>query len=193
MSPRKAWIENRLPMIVALAVITLCTALAGEARATCFTTPVKTPFSTPKAELGAAAALPAIDDAGAPSSFVGMWNTEFLLGNGPAQFDQAYQQFHTDGTENMLSKGLPPALGNICLGVWKPTGLRTIKLKHVAWNWDSDGGFAGTFVMTVMLRLDRTGNRLGGTYVADSFEPNGDVIPAAHAEGIVRGSRITVD
>jgi hypothetical protein len=93
----------------------------------------------------------------------------------------------------MLSNGLPPALGNVCLGVWKQTGPRTSKLKHMAWNWTEDGKLAGTFVMLVELRVDRRGTSYVGSWKADSYDLSNEVIPDLHAEGVVRGTRIGVE
>ena len=121
-----------------------------------------------------------------------MWNTEFLLGNGDF-YDQSFQQFHSDGTEMMLSRGLPPPLGNVCVGVWKQAG-RTYTLKHMAWNWNANGDYVSIFVMEVTIRLDRRGNRYLGTWRSDNLNPATlQPIPGEHFEGTVRATRITVD
>jgi hypothetical protein len=70
---------------------------------------------------------------------------------------------------------------------------RTIKLRHLTWNWNADGTLAGIFQLEVTLRLDRHGNAYAGTYVSDSFDLSNNVIPELHAEGIVKGTRIRVD
>jgi hypothetical protein len=44
-----------------------------------------------------------------------------------------------------------------------------------------------------MPRPRRTGGTYVGTYVADSFDLEGNVIPEAHAEGRLRGTRIAVE
>jgi hypothetical protein len=93
----------------------------------------------------------------------------------------------------MVSNGLPPAPGNVCVGIWKQVAPRTFKLKHMTWNWDANGGFAGTFLLDVTLRLDRRGNSYMGTWVADSYDPDGTIIPELHAEGIARGTRISLN
>jgi hypothetical protein len=197
MKPRNLTMLNPLPMIAALAMVTLFTAVASEAKAACFPTREKNSFAAPKVQFdGWSAGQSSFDDGGpsaAHDSIVGMWNVEFLIGNGPDRYDQSFQQFHSDGTEIMLSNGLPPALGNVCVGVWKKTGERTVKLRHMTWNWDVDGHFAGTFVMLVTLRVDRRGNSFAGTWSADSYDLSGTVIPELHAEGVVKGTRITVD
>jgi hypothetical protein len=138
--------------------------------------------------------LVTIGDGGSPSaSVVGMWRTVLLLGDGPERFDEAFQQFHSDGTETMLSDGLPPVLGNVCLGIWKQTGGRSLKVKHMAWNWEANGAFAGTFVMEAELRLSRDGRTFAGSWTADSYDAQGALIPAMHTEGVARGRRISID
>jgi hypothetical protein len=186
------WIRRLV--ITTSVLVAFVTAFAGEAQATCFSTP-KGPSLSKTTQFAARAAAAAADDQDASdASIVGMWNSEFLLGDGPDLFDQSFQQYHSDGTEMMLSRGLPPVLGNVCVGVWKQTGARTFKLRHMAWNWDSDGHFISIFVMEVTIRLDRRGQRYSGTWRSDNLSPTtGAPIPGEHFEGIVRGTRITVD
>jgi hypothetical protein len=184
---------TRLPIVGALAVVALCPSFATEAGATCVTNPLKGPRITPIVQFAgreAAQLTEGHDASDAREWLVGMWMTEFLVGD--ALYDQTLQQFHSDGTENILSNGLPPALGNVCLGIWKQVGPRTITLRHMAWNWDAEGQFAGLFEMFVTFRVDRSGREYSGTFVADSYDLSNHVIPELHTEGTVRASRITV-
>jgi hypothetical protein len=130
-----------------------------------------------------------------------MWHAVFRIGdaNGPV-YDETLQQFHSDGTELIVSNGLPPALGNVCVGVWKEIGQRTIKLRHMTWNWaPADAGFgvpgtfAGRFEMLVTLRVNRHGTGYSGTWSARNYDAAGNHIPELDAEGVVRATRITVD
>jgi hypothetical protein len=179
---------------VAASAVVAGTALTAEAQASCFANASTHPLSG-KASYGDGFAARGADDHDRPEAgpIVGLWNAEFLIGNGPDLFDQGFQQFHADGTEMMLSRGLPPPLGNVCVGIWKQDGPRTFRLKHMAWNWDSDGRFIGTFIMDVVLRLDRRGARYSGSWSADNFDTDGNVIPTQHVEGIVRARRITFE
>lgn len=170
-------------------------ALVGDARAACFTPGARHPLPAGKVQFAAAAAAAAaVEDENTPaSSVVGLWKSTHFLGTGPDVYDQTYQQFHADGNENMLSRGLPPALGNVCLGTWQRVGPRTFKLKHVAWNWNPDGSFAGTFQMAVTLRLNQSADKYSGTWSAENFDPAGNLIPELNADGIVEATRIGVD
>ena len=142
------------------------------------------------------------DNDKADNSVVGMWRAVFRIGNadGPV-FDETFQQFHSDGTEGMISNGFPPALGNVCLGVWKRVGSREYKLRHMTWNWSSTfndffgvpGSFAGRFEMVVNLSVDPHGTSFSGTWAAKNFDVSDNHIPELDAEGVVRATRITVD
>jgi hypothetical protein len=183
--------------LVAAALLAILPAFAGQARAACFTEPGGRPLQL--AQTARFAPQPADTTQSGPSSvsakpgaITGMWLTEFLLGQGPDRFDQGFQVFHADGTEVMLSNGLPPSLGNVCLGVWDQSG-RRIRLRHVAWNWDAEGRLTGTFIMLASLRVDHRGKVFDGTWSADSYDLSNTVIPELHAEGVVRGTRILVD
>jgi hypothetical protein len=132
---------------------------------------------------------------------VGLWHAVFRIGDadGPV-FDEVFEQFHADGLELIISNGLPPALGNVCVGVWKRVGARTYKLRHTTWNWAPEpggfgvpGSFAGYFELEVTLRLDAHGQRFTGTFSAKNFNPAGDHLEDLDASGVVNGVRITVD
>jgi hypothetical protein len=134
----------------------------------------------------------AVGDAGGENSIVGLWATTFYLGEGPTVWDQAYEQWHSDGTELAVDNGVPPILGNVCVGIWKQVG-RTITLRHITWNWNLDGSKAGTFVLLMTARVDRGGNSFSGTYVAESYDLDGNIVPELHADGVVSGTRILPD
>ena len=142
---------------------------------------------------------PATGDGG--GTIVGMWHAILRIGNanGPV-FDEVLEHFHSDGTELLISNGLPPALGNVCIGVWKRIGSRIYKLKHMTWNWSSEQGgfgvpgtFAGHFELEVTLRLDGRGNAFTGRWTARNFGLEGEHLPNLDAEGVVTGVRIAVD
>jgi len=121
---------------------------------------------------------------------VGLWYVVFRTSDGNV-WDKGFQQYHADGTEITIDNAVPPAFGNVCIGVWKTDG-RTIKLRHVTWNWNPDGTPAGTFLLLSTIKLDRDGDTYEGTFVSDSFDLNNHVIPALHAEGTLKGTRIKV-
>jgi hypothetical protein len=173
---------------------------AGEAAAACVSRDAgpRVSVSAPKefVQTGKLAAGPGAAVNGSiesHGSIVGFWSVTFLLGSGPDVYDQGFQQWHSDNTELMVDNAVPPSFGNVCVGVWKRVGARTYRLKHMTFNWDDQGLPAGTFVLRMAVTLDRRGNVYEGTYVADSFDLSGALIPELHAEGNVTGQRITVN
>jgi hypothetical protein len=136
------------------------------------------------------------------AAVVGMWHVVLQLGDesGPV-YDEVLEHFHSDGTELLISNGIPPALGNICIGVWRQVSHRTYTLKHMTWNWSPDfnadfgvpGTFAGHFELHMRFRVDERGKTYSGTWVAQNFDESGNHIPELDAEGVVKGMRISPD
>ena len=182
---------------LAIVIAALSTLFAAEAKASCFPTSSgrARPTVAPKLSFDGRTLQAFADDAavGGHDSIVGLWKASFLVGNGPDIAYEGFQQWHMGGTEVMVDNGVPPAFGNVCLGVWKQAGVRTYKLRHITFNWDADGKTAGTFVMLMTVRIDRGGNTYSASYTADSFDLSGNVIPELHMEGQARGTRITVE
>lgn len=194
--------------LAAIAILLASTAIAAPALA------CQNPSFAPRptASLGDAEARPAIPDGaaagfmadfmpatGLPSSIVGMWHTTFRLDSGNV-YDETLEQFHDDGTELLISNGLPPALGNVCIGIWKRVGPRAYKLRHMTWNWSPDKGgfgvrgtFAGHFELQVSFSLDPSGRTFQGRWSAQNFDTTGKHLPDLDAEGVVRGVRLTID
>jgi hypothetical protein len=83
--------------------------------------------------------LPAVAyaDIGFPSIFdhptvVGLWHVVYTNGADQSTFNDTFDTWHADGTE-FESAFLAPAGGDVCVGVWVQTGVRTVKLHHVGW------------------------------------------------------------
>ena len=179
-----------LQIVTTVAIAVLCTAFATDAVAACFSTPAKSIAAAPRLRLDAGNAgqlsLGDKDKSETHDSIVGMWATTFLKGDGPELWDQGFELFHSDGTELNVDNAVPPFFGNVCVGVWKQVGGRTIRLRHMTWNWDENGKLAGTFLLLMTVTVDRRGNSFSGNYVSDSFDLSNVVIPDLHAEGVVQ-------
>ena len=190
------WKPWHRALVGGMAIAALCLTFAHEAKAACVSKDANPGPSVALPKIRFDGQTAALSSGGASveshNSIVGLWNVTLLLGSGPDVFDQGFQQWHAGGTETMVDNAVAPAFGNVCVGVWKQVGARTYKLKHMTFNWDAQGKVAGTFLLEMTVRLDRRGNAYEGTYVTDSFDLSGNVIPELHAEGVVRGSRITV-
>ena len=127
------------------------------------------------------------------ASVVGLWAVTFFVGHSKEVWDQGFEQWHSDGTELNNDNAVPPSLGNVCVGVYKQTGVRTFKLRHVTWNWDDQGKLAGTFLLVATVTVAGNGKTFTGMYTSDSFDVKGNVIPNLHAEGTISAKRISVD
>jgi hypothetical protein len=184
-------------------VLSLSAVAVHDAAAACSTSPGATSAVLARAPLAGVrdmpfAAAPASQvlqldkiDKVVPSDIVGLWFTVFKIDD--FVWNRGFQQYHAGNTELSVDSSVPPVLGNVCIGVWKRTGPRTFKLRHVTWNWNLDGSPAGTFLLITTVHLDEHGHAYAGTFESDSFDTDGNVIPDFHAEGTVTGRRITVD
>ena len=182
-----------------------------EAHAACASNPVKAPLSSsnlfpgarPEVRLQPRIAVQAADE-GIPrfyesdhdnsnASIVGLWAVTYFVDNTHTVWDQGFEQWHSDGTELNVDNAVPPSLGNVCVGVYKQIGVRTFKLRHTTWNFDASGALTGTFLLLQTVTVAPNGKTFTGSYVSDSFDLSGNVIPSLHAEGVLSATRIAVD
>jgi hypothetical protein len=192
---------RRAAVTAALAAIAIGGASVSEAWAACAPTPgapsagLKAYVDAPTLPFSPNSALrPTVSQRDDPNDIVGLWFTTFRLNDdAKTVWNRGFQQYHADKTELSVDNSVPPALGNVCIGVWKAVGPRTIKLRHVTWNWNPDGTPAGTFLLLTTVKLDARGNAYAGVFESDSFDLAHNKIPELHFEGTVRAVRITVD
>ena len=166
--------RTRLLSIAMAAIGMLAT--TGIANAACFTSSKLAQFQShaaPRAQ--SARDFPAQSNAqndqdeGSPS-IVGLWHVSYLLDGQP--FYIALDMWHSDGTEFENSYSTPVA-GNICMGVWKKTGPRTIQLTHIGWNFDLAGNPAGYFTLTEFETLSAKGDSYTGSFVYNIYDDSG--------------------
>jgi hypothetical protein len=156
-------------------------------------------FQTPPSTAQAQTALadgqdPEQDHSGCHHApIVGMWIAHFYIGTTSQLYDIAIEQFYADGNEMTNDIAVPPATENVCYGVWEHAANRTFKLKHLGWVFDANGTFIGRFVLTATLDVDNDGDAFRGTYVADQKDLSGNIIPAYHAEGVLKARRFKID
>ena len=122
------------------------------------------------------------DPAGA---IVGLWQVNFLAGG--QVIGTGFDLWHSDGTE-VLVDDTPPALGNVCTGIWVQTGALTYKLLHPSLSFDETGAVNGTVILRYVITLDRAGNKYTGTVTIDVFDLNGKLVD--HEEGQVAATRM---
>lgn len=121
-------------------------------------------------------------------SIVGLWYVRFIVGDQTIQ--EAYQIWNAGGTE-VHNPNVDPRSGNLCLGAWKHTGLRTYKLAHRVWSYDTNGNFMGTVHLSETLTVGKHGNTHSGSFTLDIYDPSGNF--QAEVAGRVTGERISVE
>ena len=184
----------------AMFLMVIC-GFAGSANAACASKPVRIAplnlFESPKVTAAPdtiqESAFADNDSEFSGGSIVGLWHIKYFVGNSKTLWDEGFEQWHSDGTELSNDNAVPPSLGNVCVGVYKQTGPRTFKLRHVTWNFDVSGALTGTFELLQTVTVSNNGRTFIGTYTSDSRDLSGNIIPSLHAEGVLSATRITVD
>jgi hypothetical protein len=120
-------------------------------------------------------------------SIVGLWHLVHTASDG-SLFAEAYDTWHSDGTEEELINA-PPAAGPICLGVWSQTGDSVNLLTHVTWLYDLNNNWVGTLNMTQTNTVARSGDRYKGTFDAKFYDPNGNQF--MEITGTTKAERLT--
>ena len=104
-------------------------------------------------------------------TIVGLWHVVYTQSDG-SPFNQTFKMWHADGIEfeNAL---LAPTGGNICYGVWKQTGKRSVKLHHVGIIWGPDGKIAFTFTVDEEDTVSEDGKSYTGNFEFNQFDTTG--------------------
>jgi len=190
-----AWGGRRTAAIAAIALVAGCTLFSASAKASCGSSKgPKLMIVLPEAQLFQArgATQPSSQDqpkGDVNAPIAGLWHVNFVS-NGQL-YDEGFDQFHSDGTEILNDDGVPPAEGNVCLGVFKRVGHRTYQLKHPAFVWDANGVLIGTLVIRETITLDLGGNSYRGSFVFAFYDLNGNLTD--EVRGDLTGKRITAD
>ena len=149
-------------------------------------------FPVVKLPLVATANLAAVDGmpySESPDSIVGLWHTMYTADNSP--FAETFKEWHSDGTE-FENVNHNPAIGSVCVGVWKQVGVRTVRLHHLGFLFNADGTSAGTFVMEETDTLAAHGRSYVGAFTFKTYDVNGN-FTGTEVKGTVAATRITVD
>lgn len=107
-------------------------------------------------------------------------------------------QWHSDGTEFMISGGRPPSTGDVCMGAWEQTGPHTFALKHIALAWVSGDStppspvttFLGPAIISEVVTLTRAGDAYEGSFTIDQYAKD-EVTLLEHISGKVTATRFT--
>jgi len=130
-------------------------------------------------------------------AIVGMWKVTFTAqGNNGAPpdgvvLDEAFVQWHSDGTE-IMNSSRNPATQSFCLGVWQRVGPREYKLNHFAISWDPavPDHPLGPANIREDVTLSHDGKTFWGTFTIDQYDDSKNLL--VHLTGQLKGTRITV-
>jgi hypothetical protein len=178
---------------VAIALLAGCTLFSTSAKASCGSSKApKVAVVLPESQLFQARGATQLSSQDKPKGdvnalIVGLWHVKFVS-NGQL-YDEGFDQFHSDGTEILNDDGVPPAEGNVCLGVFKKVGHRTYQLKHPAFVWDANGVLVGTLIIRETITLDPGRNSYQGAFVFDFYDLDGNLTD--EVTGNLTGERIT--
>ena len=128
-----------------------------------------------------------VSAAGSSNSIVGLWHVSYESGG--ELFYEAFDQWHPDGTEFENAYAIPTE-GNVCEGVWKQVGSRTVRLNHIGWNFDASGNPAGTFTLAETNIVSEDGATYTGSFDYKLYDPNGILLD--EIKGTQMATRITV-
>jgi hypothetical protein len=159
------------------------------------------------ASFGAAGLTPAIklpmdaQAAGFTSPFevgnptiVGLWHVIYTNSADQSTFNDTFDTWHSDGTE-FESAYLAPLGGNMCVGVWKPTGFRSVTLHHVGWLFNpSTPAATATNIFTVdeEVTVAADNKSYSGRFTFKVWNLDGSPTPVV-ATGTMAATRITVN
>ena len=135
--------------------------------------------------------LPEHDGAIGPDTIVGLWHTTYTTSSN-APFGVSFKEWHGDGTE-FENIDHSAVIGNVCFGVWKQIGPRTVRLHHTGWTFDDNGNPTGSFTIDETDTLTPNGMGYNGSFTFKVFDTNGDYISGSETTGTIAASRITVD
>ncbi len=130
-------------------------------------------------------------------TIVGLWHTMYTItGAPPAQslFLESLKMWHRDGTE-FENAVLPPTGGNVCVGVWKEVGPRTVKLHHTGLMFDttdlSTNALVATFTVDETDTVALDGKTYTGCFTFKQFDLDGNL--KVTISGTIAATRISVD
>jgi hypothetical protein len=126
--------------------------------------------------------------ANSPNSIVGLWHTIYTSDGSP--FAETLKEWHSDGTE-FENVNHNPAIGSVCVGVWKQVSVRSVRLHHIGFLFTADGAPDGTFTMDETDTLAVNGMSYTGTFTFRIYDVNG-VFTGVEVTGTVAATRITV-
>jgi hypothetical protein len=181
-----------------LAMVLLDMVFVSGATAQCVSSDwLKTGAIEPQSWQGAArnSFLPVAGQEGNDDRIVGFWKVKFVSDGNPGipdgvVLDNAFVQWHSDGTE-IMNSSRPPATSSFCLGVWQKSGPFSYELNHFALSSDLSGNLIGPAQIREEITLNQRANQYEGTFTIDQYDVAGNLL--VHIAGRVNATRVTVD
>jgi hypothetical protein len=125
-------------------------------------------------------------------SVVGLWHVIYTNSADNSTFNDTFDTWHSDGTE-FESAFLPSAGGNVCVGVWRPTGLRRVTLHHVGWLFNPATPTAtatNTFTLDEDITVAADGMSYSGSFTFKIWNLDGSPT-RVEVHGTMAATRIT--
>jgi hypothetical protein len=125
---------------------------------------------------------------------VGLWHVIYTNSADQSTFNDTFDTWHIDGTE-FESAYLAPAGGNICVGVWKESGKRSVTLHHLGWLFNPSTPLAtasNSFTIDSEITVAEDGKAYSGNFTFKVWNLDGTPTPV-EVKGTIAATRITVD
>lgn len=134
--------------------------------------------------------FPPLKPATRPSgaSIVGFWQVSLIVGGNVVL--HTMKSWHSDGTE-YDNADLPPTAGNVCQGVWRNTGRRSVHNVHLGWTFDASANPNGSFVEIEDDKVAKDGNSYGGPFDQKFYDSDGNLVN--EISGTISATRVTAD
>ncbi len=125
---------------------------------------------------------------------VGLWHVIYTNSADQSTFNDTFDTWHADGTE-FESAFLAPLGGNVCVGVWRATGLRSVTLHHVGWLFNPSTPAAtatNTFTLDEVIKVAPDGASYSGSFTFKVWNLDGSPTPV-EVTGTMAAARITAN
>lgn len=171
-------------VVLALALVAVCSFLATTANASCLDHKRGANSVLPNGLIAKLAASPRA----ASGSIAGLWHVTYTTSDNQL-FQESFDMWHSDGTE-LETANVNPIPGNFCVGVWKQVGSE-IHLHHVGWGFDNLGDLVGPFTVDSVVVLGDRGNSYSGSFDFKLYDTSGNLLQ--EVTGTILATRIGVD
>ena len=125
-------------------------------------------------------------------TIIGLWHVIYTNSADQSLFNDTFDTWHSDGTE-FENAFLAPVGGNVCEGVWRQTGRRTITVHHIGWIFNPSTPTAtatNTFTLDENIMVAADGASYSGSFTFKVWNLDGSPTPV-EVQGTIAATRIT--